>query len=401
MSLSKETILDNFKQKVIPEVLIPKYTNELREQLKSVLPNQLDEINKLEYIYSDESRSELIVKGDFEQSIRFSYKPEEDLEIVSKDQLYFYLRNSQKVIQVQLEDINYCKGDIVIGENDFVKSFENNKNNDNNKLMFIKASEFTDEEKLMIKIWNKELLLKRVAYDSAEFAKLEYIDEKNRYRIVLLIKYDFSDIKLKFSLNLTDNSNGWSTYEILEVLNIYKEFMKHNIYINGTNKVDVEEIYNERLEVVKDEISNFEKIEKLEEGLKIKFTIKYPYKDMDMNTALLLYKGLILKQLIYPSQEIENILINNPNFDLEKNKNTKFILCQYSKKEKVELWGAEIAFEYAEYIVDLEYYDYEAQDDGFRLLMTEEAQNTMTIILQYSKKDLVLIKERERLLQNK
>ncbi|PKD99725.1 abortive infection system toxin AbiGii family protein [Macrococcoides caseolyticum] len=396
MSLSKEVILDNFKQKVIPEVLIPKYTQELRDQLKTAIPNQSEEINNLEYIYSDDRKSELIVKGDFEQRIKFKYKPKEDLNIVSKEQFYFYLRNSQKIIQVQLEEINYYKDDIIIEEKDFVKSYENC---DSDKMMFIKASEFTDDEKLIIKIDEKEIILKRTAFDSAEFAKLVYDDPKNRFKIIMLIKYDFSDIKLNFSMDLIENNEGWNSSEILEVLNLHKGFLKRNIYIGGTNKIDVIETDNDRLELVEYEISNFEKIQKLEGELNVKFTIKYPYNDEDMNKALTLYKGLVLNKLILSNYEIENILISNPDFDLEENKNTKFILCQYSKNEKMELWGTKISFEYAEYIVDLEYYDYEVRENNIKLFVSEESRKNITLVLQYSSEKLKVIKDRDVLLQ--
>jgi len=396
LKLSNDAIFSNFQHKIIPEQLILKYNKELREQLLSIYPQKEKEINKLEYKYFDGKKSKLVVNKKAKEKFIFTFKPDNKLNINSKEQLEFYLRNSQKIYKVDLKSIKYDIGDgIEIDDGIFFKSYDDISTE---KILFIKAMEFTKEDNIVLLISNNPTILLRVPYDSAEFSKYEYIDNKNRYKINFYIRYDFSEIKINFSSNLIENDNGWCIEEVIEVLRVHKAFLEQDIKLKNGYKLQFNERDDKKLDYIDNEINDLLKISLLEDNLRNKFKVIFPYSKDDFASLLILYRGLVKNELISTQEKYEKIIISNPNFDLNSNKNKDMILCSYSEYEQITIWGVDIKFKLAKYLVDLNFYDYKKVDNGYQLLLNQEIKDNMQTVLQYSLNEITFIDDRDVLL---
>lgn len=369
---------------------------ELRDELLSIYPEKIDEINKLEYKYFDGKKSKLVVNKDAMEKFIFTFKLDNKLNIKSKEQLEFYLRNSQKVYKVDLKSIKYDVGDgIEIDDGIFFKSYDDISTE---KILFIKAMEFTKDDNVVLLISNNPITLLRVPYDSAEFSKYEYIDNKNRYNINFFIKYDFSEIKINFSSNLIENDKGWFIEEVIEVLKVHKAFLEHEIKLKNGYKLQFNERDDKKLDYIDKEINDLLKISLLEDKLENKFKVIFPYSKDDFASLLIFYRGLVENELIRTHEKYEKIVISNPNFDLNNNKNKDMILCSYSEDEQITIWGVDIKFKLAKYLVDLNFYDYKKVDNGYQLLINQEIKDNMQTVLQYSLNEITFIDDRDDLL---
>lgn len=375
--LSKKQIEKTLNSDKMPSLIVNELDRELQNKLKRQYPSKEELIKELKYDAVNENSA--VLKNELTSKLKFKLKDYQD-----SNEFLFYLKNSQKMIEIHDYKMEQFFEDIPLEDSDVYKSIANNE--DTETYIIMKAPEFNEEDKLNISIKVdgkfKGLDFYRIAYDSKK--EMKYLYQTRYIKIFMLIEKNLEYISWGFhhlfneSIGEVNTINIIDTYKMLIALASGEMYTTNKIKFNNDSASKNKEI----LESLNRDLKLFEIIHEFQNSLDKEFKISTPFNSKEIIEGVKTYFLLYKQKLILEEKRLESLLIKTSSFDLEDIKGKKFTLIQEEEVTKT-IFTQKISYTQYQCYYQVKSSAYEQlQDDEFKLKFNPE--DVITIILKAS-----------------
>lgn len=321
--LRKEQIKKTLKHDTMPSVVVDELSNQLQKNLREQYPNKKELIDELKY--KPLNKHTVVLNNELNSKIRFKIDDYKD-----SMEFLFYLKNSQKPIEIEDYESEQMFKDIPLEESDVYKTILDEERPETSIIM--KAAPFTENDNLhiMIKVEEKfkPLKLSRVANDSKE--ELKYLFEGDFIKVSVLVEKEVKYMKWSFKHLFNESKKQ---VDVLEIINTYKMLISlasGEIYTTNKKKLSSDSsIKNKRIiEYFKKDLKLFEIIYDFQKVLKNQLEITTPFNLETILKSVKLYFLLHKQKLILEEKYLEGLFIKAENFKGEDIEGKKFSIIQ-------------------------------------------------------------------------
>lgn len=326
--LSKEQIKKSLRHDTMPSLIVDELSNKLRKKLKEKYPNKIEVIDELKYNALD--KHSVVIDNELNSKIRFKIGDYKD-----SMEFLFYLKNSQKPIEIENYESKQMFKDIPLEESDVYKTILNEKKPETSIIM--RAAPFSENDKLNIMV-NVEgrfrrLNLSRVANDSKE--EMKYLYEGDFIKVSVLVEKDVKYMKWSFKHLFNESKKN---VDIQAIINTYKMLIalaSGEIYLSREKKLSNDSTSKNKniVSSLKKDLKLFEIIYDFQKVLKKEFEISTPFNLETILECIKLYFLLHKQKLILEEKHLEGLFIKTDSFNGEDIENKKFSLVQEENTE--------------------------------------------------------------------
>lgn len=332
----------NDDKKIFPKELQEYYS---KKKLGDINMDDTD----LKYSYDQET--ELLTLGNEREEVIFKFlknKTEFPKDVQTTNDLNHYLYNSQKIVEVDSNDVIIRIGNKNVPMN-YWKLDKKGRQIDSK--LFFKAPEFSKRDfikwKLKTDNQNISIKLKRVSNEHSAYIKKYLYFNKGLKITLYLSPKDKVDITIG-----TEFKEKLTTKDIINALDIQLSFFNNSIIINDIdmkkypfkfNDIDFEDKYLK----IKNSYNFWNKVIEVEKYLKLNFKVKFP---IDNKTNILLDKLII--SFVFNEEFRENIVISNAKFKVASENDIQDAINEFKddsilgvawiEEEKVNLFNKKI-----------------------------------------------------------
>lgn len=373
--LSKKQIEKTLNSDKMPSLIVNELDRELQKKLKQQYPSKKELINELKYEAVDENSA--VLKNELTSKLKFKLNDYKD-----SNEFLFYLKNSQKMIEIHDYKMQQFFEDIPLEDSDVYKSIANNE--DTETYIIMKAPEFNEEDKLNISIKVdgkfKGLDFYRIACDSKK--EMKYLYQDRYIKISMLIEKNLEYISWGFHHLFNENigevntTNIIDTYKMLIALASGEMYTVNKLKFNNDSASKNKEI----LESLNRDLKLFEIIHEFQVSLNKEFKISTPFNSKEIIEGVKTYFLLYKQKLILEEKRLESLLIKTFSFDLEDIKGEKFNLIQEKEVTK-NIFTQKISYTQYQCYYQVQSSEYEKlKKNEFKLKFNPE--EVITIILK-------------------
>lgn len=326
--LRKEQIKKTLRHDTMPSLVVDELSSQLQEKLKERYPNKKELIDELQY--EPLNKHSAVISNELNSKIRFKIDDYKD-----SIEFLFYLKNSQKPIEIKNYESEQMFKDIPLEESDVYKTFLNEDKPETSIIM--KAAPFSENDELhiMIKVEEefKPLKLSRIANDSKE--EMKYLFEGNFIKVSVLVEKEVKYMKWSFKHLFNESKKQ---VDILAVINTYRMLIalaSGEIYATSKNKLSSDSTSKNKSIVtsLKKDLKLFEIIYDFQKVLKKQFEISTPFNLETILECVKLYFLLHKQKLILEEKHLEGLFIKTDSFNGEEIEDKKFSLIQEENLE--------------------------------------------------------------------
>ena len=291
--LRKEQIKKTLRHDTMPSLVVDELSSQLQEKLKERYPNKKELIDELQY--EPLNKHSAVISNELNSKIRFKIDDYKD-----SIEFLFYLKNSQKPIEIENYESEQMFKDIPLEESDVYKTFLNEDKPETSFIM--KAAPFSENDKLHIKIKVEEefkpLKLSRIANDSKK--EMKYLFEGDFIKVSVLVEKEVKYMKWSFKHLFNESKKQ---VDILAVINTYRMLIalaSGEIYTTSKNKLSSDSTSKNKSIVtsLKKDLKLFEIIYDFQKVLKKQFEISTPFNLETILECVKLYFLLHKQKLI-------------------------------------------------------------------------------------------------------
>lgn len=336
--LRKEQIKKTLRHDTMPSLVVDELSSQLQEKLKERYPNKKELIEELQY--KPLNKHSAIISNELNSRIRFKIDDYKD-----SIEFLFYLKNSQKLIEIENYESEQMFKDIPLEESDVYKTFLNEDKPETSIIM--KAAPFSENDKLhiMIKVEEefKPLKLSRIANDSKE--EMKYLFEGDFIKVSVLVEKEVKYMKWSFKHLFNETKKQ---VDVLEIINTYKLLIalaSGEIYTTSKNKLSSDSSSKNKIIVasLKKDLKLFEIIYEFQKVLKKQFKISTPFDLGTILESVKLYFLLHKQKLILEEKHLEGLFIKTDSFNGEDIEDKKFSLIQEENLE-ISIFNQKISY---------------------------------------------------------
>lgn len=327
--LKKEQIKKNLRHDTMPSLVVDELNSKLQKKLKERYPNKKELIDELKYKALD--KHSVVIGNELNSKIRFKIDDYKD-----SMEFLFYLKNSQKPIEIENYESEQMFKDIPLEESDVYKTILDEEKHETSIIM--KADRFSEEDRLniMIKVDGKfkQLKLSRVANDSKE--EMKYLFEGDFIKISVLVEKEVKYMKWSFKHLFNESKKRVDVFEIINTYRMLIALASGEIYTISKNKLSSDSSSKNKniVESFKKDLKLFEIIYDFQKVLKEQFEISTPFNLETILESVKLYFLLHKQKLILEEKHLEGLFIKTDNFNGEDIEDKKFSLIQEENLEK-------------------------------------------------------------------
>ncbi|AID03029.1 hypothetical protein BE24_12235 [Staphylococcus xylosus] len=313
----------------MPSLVVDELNSKLQMKLKERYPNKKELIDELKYKALD--KHSVVIDNELNSKIRFKIDDYKD-----SMEFLFYLKNSQKPIEIENYESEQMFKDIPLEESDVYKTILDEEKPETSIIM--SAAPFTEKDRLniMIKVEGefKRLELSRKANDSKE--EMKYLFEGEFLIISVLVEKEVKYMQWSFKHLFNEKHTH---VNILEIINTYKMLIalaSGEIYTTSKKKLSSDSLSKNKsiIESLKKDLKLFEIIYDFQKVFKKQFEISTPFNLETILESVKLYFLLYKQKLILEEKHLEGLFIKTDNFNGEDIEDKKFSLIQEENSEK-------------------------------------------------------------------